>query len=77
MESAANWSNLKPSIEEVISTRHSPKKFSGVPYYLLTYYLGESRAQLVAEMIRNHGYLARIDHPVERSGTWFIYVRRK
>jgi hypothetical protein len=72
-----NWRDLEKTIEEVISTKFHPKKFSGVPYYLTTYYLGESRANAVAQFIRDRGYLARVDHPVERSGNYYIYVRRK
>lgn len=72
-----NWQDYEKTIEEVISTKFHPKRFSGVPYYLAAHYLGESRANDAAQFIRDRGYLARVDHPVKRSGSWYIYVRRK
>lgn len=75
-EPAGIWSDLRPKVENAISSRNKPRKFSGVNYYLAEFYLGESRAEIVAEMIRYHGYLVRVYYKKE-NGVWYIYVRRK
>ena len=73
------WAGTKEElislVEKSISKRNEPKKFDGKPYYYVTAYLGESRAQIVAEMIRYHGYLVRLD--MNKNFVWHIYVRRK
>ena len=74
-EHAGSWVDIQPRVERAISNKVFPKKFSDKNYYLATYYLGESRAEIAAEMIRYHGYLVRVYNKENR--VWYIYVRRK
>jgi hypothetical protein len=69
-----NYEELKRMVERAIRVKFAPKKFDGKNYYYATWYLGESRAKIVAETIRYWGYLVRID--TEKEGSWRIYVRR-
>ena len=70
------WESLRPKIERAISNKNTPKKFSGVNYYLAEYYLGKSMAESVADKIKYHNYLVRV-YPNTQKGIWYIYVRRK
>ena len=70
------WAELSGLVERAISERKGKKKFSNLTYYFVDFFLGSAKAEAVAEVIRDHGYLARVVAKPDNS-VWYVYVRRK